>query len=184
MSWSESKSYLQGQGQNCTHAQSSHMGHNSLLPHCIWVICHTKIIVVHDEGFVMTFTPRSYLQGHGHGTDIAKIHVWTITPHYYVWSGKYFTQLLSMTQGCYMTLTQGHIFKFKVTVHMKEILCVCNFSPVSRIWMILHTIVVQNPIVCHDLDPGLCLKVPDHGVHVVQIPVQVLTFQWWEGFGW
>ena len=39
-----------------------------------------------------------------------------ITPHCQVGSWWYFTQLLSMTQECVMTLTQGHISKVKVLV--------------------------------------------------------------------
>ena len=41
-----------------------------------------------------------------------------ITSYPLVGSGYYFTQLLSMTQECGMTLTQGHISKVKVTVHI------------------------------------------------------------------
>ena len=57
-----------------------------------------------------------HLQGQGHSAHIPKIHVRAITPHCQVGSGYYFTQLLSLTQGCLMTLIQGHISKVKVTV--------------------------------------------------------------------
>ena len=50
--------------------------------------------------------PRSYLQGQGHSAHIPEIGVRVITPH-----------LLSMTEGCVTTLTQGHISDVKVTEH-------------------------------------------------------------------
>ena len=77
--------------------------HNSSLPSWIWIIFHT--IVVHDPGVCHDFDSRSYLQGQGHSTHIPKIRAWAITHNCQVGSG-YFTRLLSMTQGCVMTLTQ------------------------------------------------------------------------------
>ena len=53
--------------------------------------------------------------------NIAKIHVWAINN-----SSLPCWILLSMTQGCVMTLTQGHIFKFKVTVQT---------NPISVSWL-------------------------------------------------
>ena len=78
-------------------------GHNFLPPCPIWIIFHT--IVVHDPRVGHDFDPRSYLQGQGHSAYIPKIPVRAITHHCQVGSGKYFTQLLSMTQGYVMTLT-------------------------------------------------------------------------------
>ena len=97
------------------HLFTSRPGHNFVLPCPIWIIFHT--IVVHDPRMCHDLDPRSYLQGRGHSAHILEIGVRAITPHCVVGSGLYFTQLLSMTQGCVMTLTQGHISEVKVTVH-------------------------------------------------------------------
>ena len=84
----------------CTHTQNPCPGHNSSLPCWIWIIFHT--IVVHDPRMCHDLDSRSYLQGQGHSALIHKIHVWAITLHCHVGSGKYFTQLLSMTWGWVM----------------------------------------------------------------------------------
>ena len=90
-------------------------GHN-FSPTCpTWITFHT--IVVHNLRVCHDLDPRSYLQGQGHSVLIPKIRVRAITPHCQIGSGYYFTPLLSITQGCVMTLIQGHISKFKVTVN-------------------------------------------------------------------
>ena len=60
--------------------------------------------------------PGSYLQGQGQGDSLHKSHTQNLCPdrNFPLPS---FTQVLSMTQGRVMTLTQGHISKAKVTVH-------------------------------------------------------------------
>ena len=60
---------------------------------------------------------RSYLQGHGHSVFIPKICVWVIIPQCHFRSESHFTQPLSMTEGCVITLTLRHVSKVKVTVH-------------------------------------------------------------------
>ena len=83
-----------------------------LTPCPIWIIFHT--IIVHDPRMCHDLNPRSFRQGHS--ALIPKFRVRAISPHCHVGSG-YFTQLLSITQGCVITLTQGHTSKVKVTVH-------------------------------------------------------------------
>ena len=73
-------------------------------------------LIAQDPRVGHDLNPRSYLSCQGHSEHIPKIRVRVITPHWQVGSG-YFTQLLSMTQGCVMTLTQGHISKVKVLLH-------------------------------------------------------------------
>ena len=94
---------------------TSCLGHDFVPPCRIWIIFHT--IVVHDPRVCHDLDPRTYLQGEDDSAHILKICVWAVTSHCQVWSGLYFTQLLSMTQGCVMTFTQGNISKAKVTVH-------------------------------------------------------------------
>ena len=101
----------------CTNTRNLCLGHNSSLPCWIWIIFHT--IVAHYPRVCHDFDPMSYLQGQGQSVHIPKICVGAITYmyHCHVGSGYYFTQLLSMTQQCGMTLTNGHISKVKVIVH-------------------------------------------------------------------
>ena len=102
------------------------------LPPCrIWIIFHT--IIVHDPRMCHDLDTRSYLQGQGHSAHIPKIRVWAITPHCYGGSGSYFTQLLSMTQGCVMTLTQGHTFKVKVKCTYTIKMCVRTITLHCRV---------------------------------------------------
>ena len=61
-------------------------------------------IVVHDPRVCHDLDLRSYLQGQGHSAHIPEIGVRVITSH-----------LLSMTEGCVTTLTQGDISDVKVT---------------------------------------------------------------------
>ena len=77
-------------------------GHNFLPTFPIWIIFYT--IVFHDPRVCHDFDPSSYFQGQGHSAHITKIRVLAIIPHCQVGSGYNFTQLLSMTQGCVMTL--------------------------------------------------------------------------------
>ena len=79
------RSYLQGQGSQCTHTQNPCPGHNSSLICWIWIIFHT--IVVHDPRVCHDLHPRSYLQGQGHSAHIPKFRVRAITPHCHVGSG-------------------------------------------------------------------------------------------------
>ena len=69
---------------------------------------------------------------------MAKIGTWRIITNL-----QYFTQLLSMTQGCVMNLTHGHISKVKVTVHTYPKPCPGHNSslPCSILIIIYHTIV-------------------------------------------
>ena len=90
-------------------------GHNSSLPS--WILILFQAIIIQDPRVCHDLDPRSYLQGQGHSAHIPQIRVQAITSHWYVGSWYYFKQLLSKTQGCVMTLTQGHISKVKVTVH-------------------------------------------------------------------
>ena len=97
-----------------------HISEVKVTVYIYWIIFHT--IVVHDPRVCHDLDPRSYLRGQGHtaaiiSEHILEIRVRAITPHCHVGSG-YFTQLLSMTQGCVMTLTQGHISEVKVTVYI------------------------------------------------------------------
>ena len=70
-----------------------------------------------------------------------------------------------MTEGCVITLTQGHIVK--VTVHIYRNPCPShNSSLPSWIWIIFHTIVVHDPRVCHDLDPRPYLQGQGHIAHI------------------
>ena len=62
------------------------------------------------------------------------------------------SQLFSMTQGCVMSLTQGHTSKVKVT-HTQILYPGHNSSLPCWIWIIFHTIVVHDQRKCHDLDP-------------------------------
>ena len=62
------------------------------------MILHT---LVHDPRMCHDRDPRSYLQGQGHSAHIAQIRVRAITPYYHYGFLKYFTQLLSMIQGCH-----------------------------------------------------------------------------------
>ena len=61
---------------------------------------------------------------------------------------------MSMTQGCFMTFTQGHITKVKVTVHTYQ----NSLSAPQLLTVILdldnieHIIDVNDPRVCHDFD--------------------------------
>ena len=69
-----------------------------------------------------------------------------------------FVQLLSITKGYVMTLTQGHISKVNFTVHTYQ-----KFGPGHNsslpCWIsIFHTIVVHDPTVFHDLDPRSYLQ--------------------------
>ena len=115
VSWPWPKVISPRSRSQCTHTQNPCPGHNSSLQSWSWIIFHT--IVVHYPRVCHDLGPRSYLQGQGHSAHIPKICVRVITPNCQVGSGLYFTQLLSMTQGRDMTLTQGHISQFKVTVH-------------------------------------------------------------------
>ena len=63
-------------------------------------------IVVHDPRVRHDLERRSYLQGQSE--HIVKIRVRAITLYCHIGSGQYFTQLLSMTQECVMTLGRGH----------------------------------------------------------------------------
>ena len=100
-------------------------GHNFLLSCRIWIF-HT--IVVHDPRVCHSFDPRSYLQdthsenqplGHTFSmvTCIWMKFVRAITHYYFVIFEKYVTELLSIAQGCILTLTYGHISKKKVTMY-------------------------------------------------------------------
>ena len=93
-------------------------GHNSLLSCWIWIIFHT--IIIHDPRACHDLDSRSYVQGQGHSAHIAKFIVGAITLYCHVVFGWYFTQLLSMTQGCVMTLTKDHIFKVKLGAVVAE----------------------------------------------------------------
>ena len=62
------------------------------------MIFHT--IVVHDQRMCHDYDQRSYHQGQGHCAHIPEIGVRVITLHFHIGSGKYFTQFLSMTEGC------------------------------------------------------------------------------------
>ena len=76
--------------------------------------------------------------------------------------------MLSMIQGCVMTLTQGHISNVKVTVQTYQNPCPDhNSSLPCWIWIIFHTIVF------HDLDPRSYLqeKSQGHSAHIPQICV-------------
>ena len=93
----------------------------------------------------------SYFQGQGHHSHLPKIRVWAISPHRAitppckVGSRSYFTHLLSMTQGCVMTSTQGHISNVKAT-HTQN-LCPGHNSPLPYcILIIYHTIMTQGHI--------------------------------------
>ena len=46
-----------------------------------------------------------------------------------------------------------------------------NFSLPSWMWIIFHTIVVYDPRVCHDLDPGTYLKCQGHSTQILKICV-------------
>ena len=108
------RSYLQVQGYRTynVHTQKWCMSLNSSLPCWIWIIFHT--IVVRNPTMCHDPEPRPYLRSRSLHT-YPKICVWALTPHCHVGSRQCFTQLLSMAQGCVVTLTQGHISKFKVT---------------------------------------------------------------------
>ena len=99
----------------CTHTWNPCPGQNCLLEGWILIIFHT--IVVYDRRVCHDLDPRSYIQGQGHIAHIAIILVRVKTHYYHVGLGKCFMQLLSMTQGCVMTLTHCHISKVKVTMH-------------------------------------------------------------------
>ena len=85
-----------------------------LIPHyhvgSIILVFHT--IVVHGLRVCHDLYPRSQCTH-------TQIRIRAITPHCHVGSW-YFTHLLSMTHGCVVTLTQGHISKIKVTVQAME----------------------------------------------------------------
>ena len=107
VSWPWPKVISPTSRSQCTHTKNLYAGHYSSLPCWILIIFHT--IVVHDLRLCHDLDPRSYHQGQGHSAYILKIRVQAITPLCHVGSGKYSTQLLSMTRGCVMTLTQGHM---------------------------------------------------------------------------
>ena len=71
-----------------------------------------------------------------------------------------------MTQGCVMTLTQDHISKVKVTVHTYQKSVPGNNSSLQCWIWIFHTIVVDDPRVCHDLDPRSYLQGQGHSAHI------------------
>ena len=140
-SWPWTKVTSPSSSSLCTHGQHSCPGHNSLLPCWIWKIFH--IIVVRDQRVYHDLDSRSYFQGHS--AHVPKILVRALTPYCHFGSGKYFTQLLSMFQGCVMTLTQGHISKAKVTVHIPEIrgwaqTPYCNF----RCWQYIAQLLSES----------------------------------------
>ena len=58
-------------------------------------------IVVYDPRVCHDLASRSYIKSQCHTTQSAMIIVWSLTRFFFVWFGKYFTQLLSMTQGCH-----------------------------------------------------------------------------------
>ena len=85
----------------CTYTQNPSPSHNSLLLCFIWKIFHT--IVINSPRVCHDIEPRSYLLGQIHSAHIVTLRVLAITPHFYIWYGWYFPQLLSLTQGCVMT---------------------------------------------------------------------------------
>ena len=157
------RSYLKGQGHS---AHLLDIRVRASLPSWILIIFHT--IVVHDQRVCHDLDPRSYLRIQGHSAHIPKIRVRAITPPCQVESEKYFTQLLSMTQGCVMALTPDHISKVKVTVHIyRESVSGGLYSSLpSWNWIIFYTIVVHDPRVCHDLAPRSYLRGHGHSAHI------------------
>ena len=76
------------------------------------------------------------------------------------------TQLLSLTQGYPMTLTKGHNFEVKGTVHTvtQNVHPWYNFLLLCWIWIKYQTIVVHDLRGCHDLVLRSCLKGQEHSV--------------------
>ena len=103
--------YLQG---HCHRAHSQNLGldHKYLLP---MSSCRFHTIAVHDPRVNHDLDSRLYFIGQGHSAQDTKVYWGHNLLH--VGSGEYFTQLLSMTPRCVMTLTQGHISNIKVTFH-------------------------------------------------------------------
>ena len=99
----------------CKHTKNTCPDHYSLLSCWICIIFHT--IVVHEPSVCHDLDTRSYLQGQGHNARIPKNFIRAVNVYCHVGFG-YFMQLLSIIQKCVMTLTQGHISKAKVTVHI------------------------------------------------------------------
>ena len=107
------------------------------LPSCpIWIIFH--IIIVHDPRMCISYKccpwpkgvswpwPKVIPSRSMSQCTHSKINVRAITPHYHVGCWWYFTKLLSMTQGCVMTLTQGQghsAFMHKICVRAITPLC-------------------------------------------------------------
>ena len=157
----------------CTHTQNLCPDFNSSLPSWIWIIFHT--IVVHDPRVCHDLDQRSYIQGQGHSAHIPKIRVWSITPHCQLGSGLYFTQL-SMIQGCFMALTQAHIFNVKSQcTHIQNPCPDLNSSLPCWIWIISYTIVLHDLRVCHDLDRRSYLQGQGHSAHIPKICVRAIT---------
>ena len=89
---------------------------------------------------------------------VQKLHrVRAITSYSLFRSGYNFTQLLSMTQGYVMTLTQGHISKSQCT-YTGNLCPGHNSSLPSWIWIIFNTLIVYDRRMCHDLDPRSYLQ--------------------------
>ena len=66
-----------------------------------------------------------------------------------------------MIKGVSWPLTQGPIYKVKVSAHIAKIhvWAINNSSLPCWIWIIFHTIVVHDPRLCHDLDPRSHLQI-------------------------
>ena len=103
---------------------------NFLLPCWIWIIFYT-IIVFHDPRVCHDLESRPYIQGQGHCTHIPKIN--SSLPCK-IWN--YLTQLLSMDQGCVMTLNRGLIFKVTVHTYTQNLCPGHNFLLTCWIWIL------------------------------------------------
>ena len=143
VSWSWPKVISPRSRSQCPYTGNLCLGHNSSLPCCIWIIFHT--IVVHDSRVCHDLDPLSYLWGQGHSAHIPQIYVRAKTPHCQVGSWYYFTHLLSMTEGCVRTLTQGHISEFMVTVHTYPKPCLGHKLSLPSWTLIIYHAIVSWP---------------------------------------
>ena len=91
----------------------SHCGAITSFPCHIWISFH--IIVIHDPRVCHALDPRSYLISQGHSVHLPKI---CVSPHCLVLIWITFHTIDVHDARVCMTLTQGHISKVKVTVHI------------------------------------------------------------------
>ena len=105
-------------------------------------------IVIHDPRVPLCndLDPRSYISSQG---DSAQVWVLGITPYCRVGSWQYFIQLLSMTQVCVTTFTQGHIWP-RSRLHFTQS---TNLFPGHNLlqvtWIGWNKIYVNDPLVLH-----------------------------------